>query len=184
MNWMVSAAPIARRGEVMGALMGAAVAGELVGAPIGALADDVGTEIVFGSLMLLAAGLIMLALTVPPVAEAAGQTAREAIAAVRRRGTDRFVQMLVAIGGPCVATGLIMVLLPLRFDELGISAWLLAGALTVMSLVSSSSPSSSIAPSPSNSREPGSGITPDVSASNGIGDWRSVNWVMPSGMSM
>lgn len=135
MSWMVSAAPVARRGTVMGALMAAAVAGEFVGAPIGALADDVGTEIVFGSVALIAAGLIMLALTVPPVAEAAGQTAREALAAVRRRGPRRFAAVLVVIGGPCAATGLVMVLLPLRFDEIGVSAWYLAAALTVMALV-------------------------------------------------
>ena len=135
MSWMISASPVAKRGQVMGTLLAAAVAGELVGSPVGALADEIGTEYVFGLMLVLALLLAALARTVPPVAEADGQTAHEAIAAVRQSGVARWALALLAVIGPSIALGLILLMAPLRFDDLGLSAWLLAGVFLAMSLV-------------------------------------------------
>jgi len=135
MSWISSAAPLDRRGEFMGILMAAAVVGELVGSPIGALADDLGTEYVFGAMLLVALVLVLLAQTVPPVAEASGQTAREAIERIRQGGAGRLGVALLAVVAPGVAVGLIMVLIPIRFEDLGISAWYLAAVFLAMSVV-------------------------------------------------
>lgn len=135
MSWVISAAPATRRGEFMGVLMAAAVVGEMVGSPVGALADEVGTEYVFGAFVVISALLILLARTVPPVAEASGQTARQAIERVRNGGPSRFVVALLAVVGPGIAVGLIMVLAPLQFEEVGASAWYLAAVFLMMSVI-------------------------------------------------
>ena len=135
MSWMISASPVIKRGQVMGTLLAAAVAGELVGSPVGALADEIGAEYVFGLVTILALLLAALARTVPPVAEADGQSAHEAITAVRRSGVSNWVRALFAVIGPSIALGLILLMAPLRFDDLGRSAWLVAGVFLTMSLV-------------------------------------------------
>lgn len=134
LSWVISAAPLARRGELMGVLMAAAVCGELVGSPVGALAADVGSSYVFGLIALISLALILLARTVPPVSEVAGQTARQAIEAVRKAGISRFGLVLITVVGPGLAVGLFMVAVPVRFDDLGISAWYLAGAFLTVSV--------------------------------------------------
>lgn len=135
LSWMISATPVAKRGQVMGTLLAAAVAGELVGSPVGALADEVGTELVFSAMLVLALLLVVLARTIPPVAEADGQTAHQAIAAVQDSGVGAWSSALIAVMGPSIALGLILLMAPLRFDDLALSAWLLAGMFLVMSLV-------------------------------------------------
>jgi MFS family permease len=119
----------------MGTLLAAAVAGELVGPPVGALADEVGTEWVFGGMLVLALLLVALARTVPPAAEADGQTAREAARAVTGSGVRAWLLAMIAVIGPSIALGSILLLAPLRFDDLGLSAWLLAGMFLAMSVV-------------------------------------------------
>ncbi len=135
LSWAISSTPVAKRGQVMGTLLAAAVAGELVGPPVGALADEVGTEWVFGGTLVLALLLIALARTVPPAAEADGQTAREAARAVTASGVRAWLLAMIAVIGPSIALGSILLLAPLRFDDLGLSAWLLAGMFLAMSVV-------------------------------------------------
>ncbi|MDQ1306292.1 MAG: transporter [Actinomycetota bacterium] len=135
LSWAISSTPVANRGQVMGTLLAAAVAGELVGPPVGALADEVGTEWVFGGMLVLALLLVALARTVPPAAEADGQTAREAARAVTGSGVRAWLLAMIAVIGPSIALGSILLLAPLRFDDLGLSAWLLAGMFLAMSVV-------------------------------------------------
>ncbi|MEI8081420.1 MAG: MFS transporter, partial [Actinomycetes bacterium] len=135
LSWVISAYPVAKRGQAMGILLAAAVAGELVGQPVGALADEVGTEKVFGAMLVLALLLVALARTVPAAAEADGQTAHQAVRAVKASGIRVWLLALLAVTGPSTALGAILLIAPLRFDDLGLSAWLLAGAFLAMSLV-------------------------------------------------
>ncbi len=135
LSWAISSTPVAKRGQVMGTLLAAAVAGELVGPPVGALADEVGTEWVFGGTLVLALLLIAVARTVPAAAEADGQTAREAARAVTASGVRAWLLAMIAVIGPSIALGSILLLAPLRFDDLGLSAWLLAGMFLAMSVV-------------------------------------------------
>lgn len=135
LSWAISSSPASKRGQVMGTLLAASVAGELIGPPVGAFADEIGTEKVFGSILLLSVLLVVLARSVPPVAEADGQTARQAFRAVRDSGISAWPLALLAVLGPSIALGLILLLAPVRFDELGLSAWLLAGMFLAMSVI-------------------------------------------------
>ena len=130
-SWVVSAAPRERRGQVMGTVIAAAVVGELMGAPIGALAYQVGTEIIFSLVLVASAILIVWAMTIPPVAEVAGQPVRDAIAVVRRAQLGK---TLVVLAGPSAAFGLVVVLGPLRLDDLGATPWMIAAAFVTGSL--------------------------------------------------
>ena len=119
LSWVISSSPVAKRGQVMGTLLAAAVAGELAGAPVGALADEVGTEKVFGGTLLVSLLLIALARTVPAAAEADGQTARQATLAIKQSGIRAWLLALLAVIGPSIALGFILLIAPLRFDDLG-----------------------------------------------------------------
>lgn len=131
-SWVVSASPRSRRGEMVGALIAAAVIGELLGAPIGALAHEIGTEVVFGTVLFAAAILISVAATLEDASEVASQPVREAIAVVRGSNVPRMVMVLAA---PSLAFGFLVVVAPLRMDELGAGPWLIAGAFAVGSAV-------------------------------------------------
>ncbi|MEX1219229.1 MAG: MFS transporter [Solirubrobacterales bacterium] len=131
-SWVVSASPRSRRGEMVGAVIAAAVVGELLGAPIGALAHEIGTEIVFGTVFFAAAVLIAVATTIEDSSEVAKQPIREAVAAVRRSNVPR---MVLVLGGPSLAFGFLVVAAPLRMDELGAGPWLIAGSFAVGSAV-------------------------------------------------
>lgn len=135
MSWVVSAAPVAQRGRYLGIIMAAAVAGELLGSPVAAMAEEVGTRAVFGVVLVIALGLAALARTIPPLAEADGQGAGTAASIVRAAGRRGFPVVLLAVAGPSVATGLVMVLLPFRFDDQGLSAWWIAGAFLALSVI-------------------------------------------------
>jgi MFS family permease len=134
-SWMISSTALAKRGQVMGTLVAASVAGELVGPPVGALAEDVGVEIVFSAMLVLALLLVVIARTIPPVAEEDGQT----LGAMRRvivdHGIRQWLVAMLAVAAPATAIGFLMVIVPLRFDDLGISAWWLAAAFTMMSII-------------------------------------------------
>lgn len=131
-SWVVSASPKDRRGEMIGAIIAAAVVGELLGAPIGALAHEIGTEPVFATVFFAAAALIAVAVGIPDAAEVARQPVREAIEVVRRSNVPRLVFVLA---GPSLAFGFLVVVAPLKMDELGASPWLIAAAFAVGSAV-------------------------------------------------
>jgi MFS family permease len=131
-SWVVSASPKSRRGEMVGAVIAAAVIGELLGAPIGALAHEIGTEIVFSTVFVAAAILIAVAATIKDASEVASQPLREAVAAVKRSNVPR---MVLVLAGPSLAFGFLVVVAPLRMDELGASPWLIAGAFAIGSAV-------------------------------------------------
>lgn len=131
LSWVVSAAPRGQRGQLIGTVISAAVVGELLGAPLGAIAHEVGTEVVFSSVAFFAVGLGILALTIPEAAEVEGQPVRAAVAAFRGSNVLRGMVML---GGPSVAFGLMVVVSPLRMDDLGASPFLIAAAFAAGSV--------------------------------------------------
>ncbi|CAA9513489.1 MAG: hypothetical protein AVDCRST_MAG30-2632 [uncultured Solirubrobacteraceae bacterium] len=126
--WLVAATPKDRRGAVIGSALAAAIAGTLAGPALGALAEVVGTEGVFTGLVVLAAALAALGLREPAVAPAFGVEPGD----LRRIATDRRVyggMWLIAFPG--LAFGVINVLGPLRFDELGAGVGLIAAVFLV-----------------------------------------------------
>ena len=56
LTWLITAAPDESRGSVIGTALGTAVAGALLGPALGALAAAVGTELVFGSVLVVTLG--------------------------------------------------------------------------------------------------------------------------------
>lgn len=131
-SWVVVASPTDRRGEMLGIVIAAAVAGELLGAPLGALAHQVGTEIVFSSVLLASVALIVLALGLPTPADVESQPLGEAWRRLRRSDAPAGVLMLA---GPSVAFGLAVVVGPLHMDDLGASPLLIAAAFAAGSVV-------------------------------------------------
>lgn len=131
-SWVISAAPLDRRGQMMGTVIAAAVVGSLFGAPLGALAHQIGTEIVFGIVLLLSGGLIAMAMTIPPAAEVAGQPVPAAFGAFRNSNVPRAVLVLA---GPSIAFGLVVVLAPLRMDDLGATPILIAAAFVAGAII-------------------------------------------------
>jgi MFS family permease len=132
MSWVVTASPLERRGEMIGTVIAAAVVGELLGAPIGALAHEIGTGPVFSLVFFAALALIGVALSIPEPERMSAQPLREAVAAVRRSNVPRSVLVLA---GPSLAFGFLVVVAPLRMDDLGAGPWLIAGAFAAGSLV-------------------------------------------------
>jgi MFS family permease len=125
MSWVISTGPREQRGALVGTVISAAVVGELTGAPLGALAHQVGTEVVFGSVFFLAAGLAALALTIPATPLGARQSVPEAVASVRGSKLPKAIGILFA---PSMAFGLVVVIAPLRMDDLGATPLLIAAA--------------------------------------------------------
>src|SRR3984885_10941111 len=65
LSWLATAAPEARRGELLGTALGAAVVGALFGPVVGAAANEVGTGPAFSAAAVAAPFLIAVAFTVP-----------------------------------------------------------------------------------------------------------------------
>ncbi len=130
--WVVVSAPAGRRGEMLGIVIAAAVAGELLGAPLGAIAHAIGTEIVFSTVLLAAAILIFMALGIPGATDVESQPLADAWRRVRRSDVPTGVLMLA---GPSVAFGLAVVVGPLHMDDLGASPFLIAAAFATGSLI-------------------------------------------------
>jgi MFS family permease len=129
--WLLAAAPRERRGEVIGAAMGAAVAGALFGPVVGAAAALLGRVAVFSALGALAALLAAWTVRLPspaPERPSAGKFARAF-------GNRRFVGGLALMSIASVLEGNLSVLAPLHLAAAGWGAaaigavWLLsAGA--------------------------------------------------------
>ncbi len=67
MAWLISAAPVERRGELIGAALSAAIVGVLLGPVLGGAASVLSPELVFSSVAVVAAGLAAWAWTMPGV---------------------------------------------------------------------------------------------------------------------
>ena len=117
--WLVSRAPAARRGELIGMVMGAAIVGALLGPAFGALAQTIGTVPVFSFAALFAAALAFWALRLP-APEHTGSVDTGSLVRAARDGRVAGGMALVSLPGVLFAA--IGVLGPLRLDELGAGA--------------------------------------------------------------
>jgi MFS family permease len=135
LSWLATAAPEARRGELLGTALGAAVVGgALFGPVVGAVANAVGTGPAFSAASVADVGLIVVAFTVPSPRPQAPQPLRAALPALR----DRQVVMgcwLMALAG--IAFGMLDVLTPLRLSRLGVSGTVIAVTFLCGALVES-----------------------------------------------
>jgi MFS family permease len=122
MAWLATAAPPARRGELIGSAMGAAVGGALLGPVVGAIASRVGTGPAF-SAAAVGGGLLMIAsFAVPKPHPTEPQGLSAAWPALRNANVSAGMWMTLV---PGLAFGVIDTLAPLRLGRLGVGATLI-----------------------------------------------------------
>jgi MFS family permease len=121
--WLVSAGPPERRGELIGSAFGAAVGGALFGPVLGAAAEEAGPELVFGAVAAASVGLLGWTLATAAPAPARGER-RRFVEAARHPAVLAGMAMIVLVG---LFFGVLEVLVPLRLDELGAGAVVVAG---------------------------------------------------------
>jgi MFS family permease len=113
--WLVGEAPAARRGELIGTALGAAIGGALLGPVLGAAAAALGTRPVFG-----AVAAVAIALGVAAMGCQGGHARAEPGTPLRRTlATQRVRAGLGLVALPGLAFGVLDVLVPLRLDDLG-----------------------------------------------------------------
>ena len=120
LSWLVAGTPRARRGEMIGTAMGAAIFGALLGPAVGAAAEWLGPRVVFSGVAGIAAVLIAWALVTPPTPPDP-QPARAYLGVCRQPVILGALWLIVL---PAVLFGVISVLIPL---ELGDAGWSAAG---------------------------------------------------------
>jgi MFS family permease len=130
MTWLIVTAPESRRGAVIGDVLAIAIAGALLGPAVGALAHVVGTEPVFSSVLVVAVALALLSLRLPVPARGDRMGVRDTAAAMTRPTVLRATAFVMA---PSVLFGVMAVLVPLRINNLGggagvVAAGFMAGA--------------------------------------------------------
>ena len=127
LTWLILSSPETRRGSVIGDILGVAVAGSLLGPVIGALAASVGTEVIFSSVLVVTVALALVALRIPEPKATERQPLREVKDAMLSAPVLRATWYVAA---PSAMFGLVEVLVPLRIDELGGGAGLVAAGFT------------------------------------------------------
>jgi MFS family permease len=133
-TWIILRAPEGQRGVVIGTAMGMAVAGELFGPPLGAIAKVAGTELVFGSVLVVATILAVLAARTPDA------PSRQRAGAARLRAAFGTRPILIGAGlvaVPSLMFGAIAVLVPLRLDALGGGSAVIAASFATGALCES-----------------------------------------------
>lgn len=128
LTWLITAAPEEKRGSVIGTALGTAVAGALLGPVLGAVAGSIGTEVVFGSVLVIAAALIFATTRLPQPPQPEEQNIREVVAILLSRP---LLESALFVTVPSVMFGAIEVLVPLRIDDLGGGHGLIAAGFIV-----------------------------------------------------
>jgi MFS family permease len=123
-TWLMVTAPESRRGAVIGDVLGVAIAGALLGPAVGALAHAAGTEPVFSSVLVIAVVLAVLALRIPLAEKSEPVAVADTARAIAQ---PPVVRATVYVMAPSVLFGVVAVLLPLRIDDLGGGAGVVAG---------------------------------------------------------
>lgn len=130
LTWLVAVAPRARRGELIGVALGAAVAGSLLGPVVGAIAARVGTEVTFAAVGGLGVGVAALALVASPpplVNERLSSMTRVRHSPAALAGVGLLVLNALLFGA-------LTVLAPLQLDDFGWSAGEIAAVFLVSSV--------------------------------------------------
>lgn len=127
LTWLIVSSPEERRGSVIGDILGVAVAGSLVGPAIGALAETVGTELVFSSVLAVTVALALVAVRIPEAPHAEPQKLSEVREAML---SPSVLWATWYVAAPSAMFGVVEVLVPLRMDELGGGAGLVAAGFS------------------------------------------------------
>jgi MFS family permease len=128
MAWLVSAAPVERRGELIGSALAAAIVGVLFGPVLGGAATVVGHEVVFSCVSVGAAALALCAWSIPGVPP---EPSPGVPAMLRALARSDVLAGFWLFSLPAVFAGVLEVLIPLRFDDLGASGVAIGAAFLV-----------------------------------------------------
>ena len=132
MAWLVCAAPTDRRGELIGAALSAAIVGVLLGPVLGGAATVLSPEVVFSSVALVAAVLAGWAWSMPGVEPEESPGVRALLRAMRRPAVMAGFWLFTL---PALFAGVIEVLVPLRFDDLGVAGATIGAVFLVSAAV-------------------------------------------------
>jgi MFS family permease len=132
MAWLVSAAPTERRGELIGAALSAAIVGVLLGPVLGGAATILSPEAVFSSVSVVAAVLAAWAWSMPGVEPEESPGMRAMLRAMRRPAVMAGFWLFTL---PALFAGVIEVLVPLRFDDLGVAGATIGAVFLVSAAV-------------------------------------------------
>jgi MFS family permease len=116
LTWLINSCPEDKRGQVIGTALGSAVAGSLLGPALGALAAAVGTEFVFGAVLVFALALVFVAARTPDTVVRETQPLRDVLGCLLDK---RIVEAAIFVSSPSLMFGAVDVLLPLRINTLG-----------------------------------------------------------------
>lgn len=130
MAWILAVAPRERRGELIGTTLGVAIAGSLGGPVLGAVAERVGTELVFSATGVVAAGLALAVVATPAPVQAPPTSGLGGALRDRRVLAGAWLTTL-----PALFFGTFTVLTSLRLDELGVGAAGVAGVFLAAAAV-------------------------------------------------
>ncbi len=132
MGWLVSASPPERRGQLIGSALAAAIVGVLLGPVLGGAATVIGPEIVFSGVAVGALGLAVWTVGTPGVEPTPGASLAGYAASFRRPAVQAGLWLFTL---PAIYAGVIEVLAPLRFDELGASGAAIGAAFLLTAAV-------------------------------------------------
>jgi MFS family permease len=124
LTWLIMAAPEEKRGSIIGTALGTAIAGALLGPALGAAAGSIGTEPVFGSVLVITSLLAFVASRLPERHLPERQNLGEVTATLLSRP---LLEAAAFVAVPSIMFGAIEVLVPLRIDGLGGGHGLIAG---------------------------------------------------------
>lgn len=128
LTWLITAAPAEKRGSIIGSALGTAIAGALLGPALGAIAGSIGTEWVFGSVLVITIVLSIAASRLPEPAAPPQQSLAEVVEILFSRPV---LEAAAFVAVPSVMFGAIEVLVPLRIDALGGGRGLIAAGFIV-----------------------------------------------------
>jgi MFS family permease len=130
--WLVAAAPLRRRGELIGTAFGAAIVGALFGPVLGVVASFIGSGWTFGGVAVLALVLAVAAATTPAATPTEPQPVRQLFRALTVRRIQIAIWLCLV---PALLFGNLGVLAPLRLSQLGWGAAAVGGTYLVMAAI-------------------------------------------------
>jgi DHA1 family multidrug resistance protein-like MFS transporter len=133
LTWVIAVAPRARRGEVLGSVIAAAIFGTLLGPVLGTLAVAAGTQIVFSAVGAVSLGLAVWTLRHPVPPRPEPGTSAPLRALVRNPRILLGAWLILLEAATLGATG---TLLPLRLSSFGASGIAIGAVFLLASLVS------------------------------------------------
>ncbi|HEU0303858.1 MAG TPA: MFS transporter [Gaiellaceae bacterium] len=117
--WLIAVAPPGRRGQLIGTVLGVAIAGALFGPVLGGLASVLGTGPVFSAVGVLAVVVAVWALLTPTPPRGERQPISYLWGALHN---TRIAGGLWLVALPALMFGTLTVLVPLRLSDLGFAA--------------------------------------------------------------